>query len=61
LLHEGVPRSRIAAHLMDFYNKKGIFANCEDSLQELGQALGRRFRDVSIEVVGCAALFSGRL
>jgi hypothetical protein len=60
LLQEGVPRNWIATRLMDFYNKKGIFTNREDSLQGLRQELGRRLREVSIEVVGCAALFSGR-
>jgi hypothetical protein len=45
---------------MDAYNTKGIFSNRHDDLDGLKRALDRRFRDVSVEVVGCAALFSGR-
>lgn len=61
LLHGGVPRNWFARRLMDVYNKKGIFSNRHDSLGGLKQALGERFREVSIEVVGCAALFSARV
>lgn len=60
LLQGGVPRSSLAKHLMSFYNKKGIFSNQADSLQGLEQALLKRFHEVSIHVVGCAALFSAR-
>lgn len=61
LLEGGVPRSGFAKRLMDAYNRKGIFSNRQDDLDGLKSALGRRFRDVSVEVVGCAALFSGRV
>jgi len=61
LLQDGVPRSWLARRLMDVYNNKGIFSNRHDSLDGLKQALGERFREVSIEVVGCAALFSARV
>lgn len=60
LLQGGVARSRVARRLMDAYNRKGIFSNRDDSLEGLKRALDRRFRDVSVEVLGCAALFSGR-
>lgn len=58
LLQGGVPRSWVARRLMDLYNKKGIFANERDDLDGLQRALTRRFRNVSVQVVGCAALFS---
>jgi len=60
LLQIGVPRSRFAKCLMGIYNKKGIMSNEHDSLDGLKTALGERFRDVSVDVVGCVALFSGR-
>ncbi len=60
LLQGGVPRSWPAQRLMDTYNKRGIFANQGDDLDSLKRALGGRLRNVSIEVVGCAALFSGQ-
>lgn len=46
---------------MAVYNKKGIFANEQDDLEGLERALRSRFRDVSVQVVGCGALFSGRV
>lgn len=58
LLQGGVPRSRLARTLMGTYNKKGIFSNQQDDLESLRRELNRRFRKVSIDVVGCAALFS---
>lgn len=61
LLQGGVPRSWLAKRLMAVYNKKGIFSNVQDNLDSLNSALTQRFRDVSVEVVGCGALFSGRV
>lgn len=61
LLQGGVPRSGLAKRLMAVYNKKGIFANEQDDLAGLERALRSRFRDVSVQVVGCGALFSGRV
>lgn len=61
LLQGGVPRSGLAKRLMHVYNEKGIFSNQQDDLEGLQQALSSRFRDVSVRVVGCAALFSGRV
>jgi len=57
LLQGGVERSWLARRLMAFYNRKRIFSNQQDSLAGLKRALEERFREVSIEVVGCAALF----
>jgi 2-polyprenyl-3-methyl-5-hydroxy-6-metoxy-1,4-benzoquinol methylase len=61
LLQGGVQRNWIAKRLMDAYNHKGIFSNQQDDLEGLKQALSKRFRNVSVEVVGCAALFSGQV
>jgi 2-polyprenyl-3-methyl-5-hydroxy-6-metoxy-1,4-benzoquinol methylase len=60
LLHRGVARSWFAKRLMDFYNSKGIFSNGNDDAEGLKRALGQRFRSVTVEIAGCAALFSGR-
>lgn len=61
LLQGGVSRNELAKRLMDIYNKKGIFSNRLDDLEGLKRSLSKRFRDVSVEVMGCAALFSGRV
>lgn len=61
LLQGNIRRSRMAQRLMDFYNKKGVFTNQQDTLDGLRQALKQRFKEVAVEVVGCVALFSGRV
>jgi hypothetical protein len=61
LLHNGVERGWPARRLMNFYNRKGVFANAHDDAKALREALERRFREVEFEIVGCAALFSGRV
>lgn len=60
LLQGGVERSWAARGLMDFYNRKGVFTNAHDDADALRAALEQRFGQVEIEIVGCAALFSGR-
>jgi hypothetical protein len=61
LLQGGVPRNWGARRLMDIYNKRGVFSNQADHLDGLTQELRKRFKDVTVEVIGCAALFSGRV
>jgi hypothetical protein len=61
LLQGGVTRSWLATRLMALYNRRGIFSNERDDLDGLTRALDQRFRDVSVTVVGCIALFSGRV
>jgi 2-polyprenyl-3-methyl-5-hydroxy-6-metoxy-1,4-benzoquinol methylase len=60
LLHGGVTRNWAAKRLMNLYNRKGIFSNQADDLAGLKKELSRRFKDVSVEVIGCVAFFSGR-
>jgi hypothetical protein len=52
--------SPLGRALMALYNRKGIFANQRDTLDGLERELQRRFSDVSVHLVGCAALFSAR-
>src|SRR5262245_29998687 len=61
LLSEGVYRNWAAKRLMAFYNSKGIFANNHDDLASLRAVLTDHFARVHLDVVGCAALFSGRI
>ncbi len=61
LLQDNVPRNWFAQRLMDTYNQRGIFSNQQDDLEGLRRSLSQRFRDISVEVVGCAALFSCRV
>lgn len=61
LLHDGVHRSWAAKRLMAFYNSKGIFTNEQDDLQGLRWMLSQHLTAVTVDVVGCAALFSGRV
>jgi hypothetical protein len=60
LLQGGVRRNWAAKLLMAHYNRHGVFSNRHDSLEALEKALRERFSSVSIEIVGCAALFTVR-
>lgn len=61
ILQGGVSINWLAKRLMAIYNKKGIFSNQHDNLEDLKSALNQRFKDISVEVIGCVALFSGRV
>lgn len=61
LLQGGVSRNWLATQAMGIYNRKGIFSNEADDLDGLTKELEKRFMDVSVKVVGCVALFSGRV
>ncbi len=61
LLQGGVSRNWGARTLMSVYNRNGVFSNQADHLDGLTQELRKRFTDVEVEVVGCAALFSGHV
>ena len=45
---------------MNFYNRKGIFSNREDSLGSIMEALSKRFKTFNVEVEGCVVIFSGK-
>ena len=60
ILGRGVTANRLARTLMKIYNRKGIFGNEDDGLDELRAQLGRRFGRVDIAMRGCVALFSAR-
>ncbi len=60
LLGTGVERSWVARRLMDFYNRKGIFSNQQDSPEGLKEMLEKYLDLLSFQIIGCAALFSGR-
>ncbi len=61
ILSDGVRRNPAAKALMNFYNGKGIFNNQQDNLTDLEKILKQSFSTYSIDVVGCVALFTGRL
>jgi ubiquinone/menaquinone biosynthesis C-methylase UbiE len=59
ILQGGVQPGWAGKKLMALYNKKGIFSNAGDDLPDLKSALEKRFRNVTVEIVGCVALFAG--
>lgn len=61
LLQEGVPRSWYARAVMARNNRVGIFSNRDDSLDDLTAGLAECLVETSVEVVGCVAMFSGRV
>jgi hypothetical protein len=61
ILSHDVQPNFLARRLMKIYNGKGIFGNREDNLADLEANLKRHFRETSTRIVGCVALFRGRL
>lgn len=57
ILQGSAPRSRPAQALMNAYNKKGIFSNSADTLEDLHAALAARFTRVNVTMRGAVALF----
>lgn len=57
ILQGGLRRSKPAQALMDFYNRKGVFSNASDHLDDLVPALRERFSGVRIATFGTVALF----
>jgi ubiquinone/menaquinone biosynthesis C-methylase UbiE len=60
ILPGGAPSSRVARWLMARYNHRGIFANLDDSPASLRAALETHFTAVTVEMVGCVAIFAAR-
>ncbi|THH26369.1 hypothetical protein EUX98_g7816 [Antrodiella citrinella] len=56
----GQTHNWIGGHLMNLYNRKGVFSNYNDTKDGLQEALTRHFADVEVEVVGRVALFVAR-
>ncbi len=60
ILQGDAPRSRAAQALMDFYNRKGIFANAADTHGDLKYELEKRFADVRLTRHGAVTAFEVR-
>jgi ubiquinone/menaquinone biosynthesis C-methylase UbiE len=61
LLNDEAGLNWASKQLMGFYNARGIFSNVDDHLGELEEILAAHLSGVEIDLVGCAALFSGRV
>ena len=61
MLFGGVHVTPWARSLMNRLNKRGVMTNKQDDLDGLRWALSQHLSDATVEVVGTAALFSGRV
>jgi len=52
---QGDGRTRALVSVMGVYNRKGIFSNASDTLEDLESALHRRFRNVRVTARGTVA------
>lgn len=57
ILGGSAPRSFLAQTLMNVYNKKGIFSNASDTVEDLHAALTARFTRVEVRMRGAVGLF----
>ncbi|KAI0369264.1 S-adenosyl-L-methionine dependent methyltransferase [Pilatotrama ljubarskyi] len=60
ILGKGVAHSWPGRLLVKAYNRKGMFANADDSEESLRQALQDAFEEYDVWIVGVVALFSAR-
>lgn len=60
MLFGGVPVNALARDGMKRLNKQGVMTNENDDLDGLKWSLSQHLSDVTVEVVGTAALFAGR-
>lgn len=61
LLTGGVDPNWYARAVMRWNNKRGIFSNAHDDVEGLRWSLEEHLDDTIIELVGCVALFAGRV
>lgn len=59
VLGKNIQLGSIPRRLMSLYNKKGIFNNLEDDADSLTSILEQYFSNVTIEMVGSVAIFTG--
>ncbi len=60
ILGQGVKQNLMARKLISIYNRRGIFSNISDSVEDIEIVLKQNFRDYELEIVGCVAIFVGR-
>jgi SAM-dependent methyltransferase len=60
ILGEGVKHTRACRRALKYGNRKGLFCNSKDSLEDLRAALEATFETSEVEVQGSMALFSAR-
>ncbi|MCJ8326530.1 MAG: class I SAM-dependent methyltransferase [Campylobacterales bacterium] len=60
ILAKNTKKNYFAKKLMAIYNKKGIFSNSEDSVEDLESSLHKYFTNVKIEIKGTVAIFSAK-
>jgi SAM-dependent methyltransferase len=61
ILQGSAPRSALAQTMMNVYNRKGIFSNASDRVEDLQAALAARFTRVNVTMRGAVALFEAAL
>ncbi len=61
VLGEGVEHTRLAKRALEFGNRRGVFCNLNDSLEQLEESLQEAFDSHEVQVQGAVALFSARV
>jgi 2-polyprenyl-3-methyl-5-hydroxy-6-metoxy-1,4-benzoquinol methylase len=61
ILNKGVKKSVVAKLMLHIVNRKKVFSNLDDGLDDLREELSKRFENTSVDIIGCMALFSAQL
>ena len=61
ILGEAVRHNYLGRVLMEIYNNTGAFDNWQDNARDLRSSLESQFRSYQMRIIGCTALFKGRI
>ena len=61
ILNKNVKKGLAAKLMIYITNRKNVFSNLDDSLDDLKEELSKRFKKVSVNIIGCMALFGAQL
>ena len=61
ILNKNVKKNLAAKFVIHMANKDKTFSNIEDGYDELMEELSKRFKNVSIDIIGCMALFRAQV
>jgi len=60
ILNKGVKKGVAAKLMILMTNRRKVFSNLDDGVDDLKEELSKRFKNVSVNIIGCMALFSAQ-
>jgi len=61
ILNKNVKKNLAAKFVIHMTNKDKTFSNIEDGYDDLMEELSKRFKNVTIDIIGCMAIFRAQV